>query len=224
MISPIRALLPPLLLLAATLASAEAPSLDNHEFDPGNARDIMAMCAACHGEFGQGGGDGAYPRLAGLPAAYIVGQLEDFKSRERLNIPMLPFATKRELPAEDVLDIAIHLSRLELLTSMPDLPEDTDSYERLLVAGRVFNVPRIEGDHALGASILKRSCKKCHGKKGEGRARVPYLAGQRSAYVRKQIDDILKDDRKHPDVEKHFGAYGSEDWDALIAHLSTLDD
>ena len=224
----IRGLLPQILTLlllvpGQVLADAAAP-LDLEAYDPDNAQDIMELCAGCHGEYGQGGGDGEYPHLAGMPAAYLVAQLEDFKTRERLNIPMLPFATDRELPAEDIRDISIHLSRLELLTRMPDVPEETSSYERLLIAGRVFNVARLEGDLARGRRVLKNSCAKCHGKEGEGRARVPQLAGQYSKYIRVQIELIVAGERKHPDIDEYFGPHDADDWDALLAHLSTLDD
>jgi hypothetical protein len=46
-------------------------------------------------------GWGVYPRLAGLNADYLAEQLEKFKSRERGNIPMIPFANEREFPARD---------------------------------------------------------------------------------------------------------------------------
>ncbi len=210
--------------LAALGQEAAPADLDLDAYDEYNARDINEICAACHGEFGQGGGDGVYPRLAGLPAEYLAAQLRDFKSRARLNIPMLPFATDRELPEEDLRDIAIYLSRLELLTKMPRLDEEMDSYEKLLIAARVFNIPRLDGDMARGREILAKECKSCHGKRGEGRARVPRLAGQFSVYIRLQIELILAGERTHPDVEENFGAYDEADWEALIATLSVLDD
>ncbi len=220
---PIRSLLFALCFLpaAATLRAAE---LDLNAYDEDNALDVHEICAACHGEFGQGGGDGEYPRLAGLPAGYIAGQVEDFKSRKRLNIPMLPFATERELPAEDVRDIAIYLSRIKLAPKLPVFAEGTDSYTKLLATRQVFNVPRIEGDLARGRVVLQKGCAKCHGKRGAGRAQVPPLAGQYSSYIRRQIDHILAGRRSHPDPEKYLRPYDDADWQALLAYLSTLDD
>jgi cytochrome c553 len=210
--------------LTLATGTPRAAELDLNAYDEDNARDVHEICAACHGEFGQGGGDGEYPRLAGLPAGYIVAQVEDFKARTRLNISMLPFATERELPAEDVRDIAIYLSRLELPTAMPAFEEGTDSYAKLLAARRVFNVPRLQGDLARGKAVLKRGCAKCHGKRGEGRAQVPPLAGQYSSYIQRQIDQVLAGKRNHPDKETYLQPYGEDDWRALLAYLSTLDD
>ena len=38
-----------------------------YEYDPENGEEINELCAGCHGEFGQGGKEGEYPRLAGQP-------------------------------------------------------------------------------------------------------------------------------------------------------------
>ena len=54
--------------------------------------------------------------LAGLSVEYMTKQIESFKHRERINIPMIPYATDRELPAGDIKTIAHYLSRIELPT------------------------------------------------------------------------------------------------------------
>ncbi|MBA1914309.1 c-type cytochrome, partial [Escherichia coli] len=43
-------------------------------------------CASCHGDLGQGKEN--VPRLAGLPADYIVKQIDDFHSGRRQNESM----------------------------------------------------------------------------------------------------------------------------------------
>jgi cytochrome c553 len=50
----------------------DAPSAPVWEYDPENAQEILGTCAGCHGNNGQGGGDGTYPRLAGMRAEYIA--------------------------------------------------------------------------------------------------------------------------------------------------------
>ncbi len=50
----------------------------------------MTACATCHGAHGEGGGDGVFPRVAGLPAAYIETQLKAFRDggrREPVDVP-----------------------------------------------------------------------------------------------------------------------------------------
>src|ERR671939_1001747 len=56
--------------------------------------------------------DGNYPRLAGLDAGYLARQLRHFKERRRVNIPMVPYTTERELPETDVVTIAGYLSSI----------------------------------------------------------------------------------------------------------------
>ena len=83
---------------------------DRVTMDMEYGEEINELCAGCHGEFGQGSGDGEYPRLAGMDRQYLVRQLQYFKDRSRLNIPMLPYATERELPDKDVQAVSAYLS------------------------------------------------------------------------------------------------------------------
>jgi len=177
-------------------------ALDESSYDPDNGEEINEICAACHGEYGQGGGDGTYPRLAGMPAKYTTIQLRAFKSRERINIPMFPYATEREMPEEDLRDISIYLSKLELYSKMPDLGADATAYEKLLVAKRTFNVARVEGD------IEKN----------------PPLAGQFTVYLRRQIDLFLSGERSHKNVDKYMRPLTDKDWNDLFAYLASVDD
>ena len=53
------------LVLMAAPAGASAADLQNGE-------EINEVCAGCHGDLGQGGKEGEYPRLAGQPAAFFL--------------------------------------------------------------------------------------------------------------------------------------------------------
>jgi cytochrome c553 len=196
------------------------------EYDPENAQDIMETCAACHGKNGEGGSDGTYPRLAGLRAKYIARQLRAFKSKERINIPMYPYAIERDLPEPDVLDIARLLSKIELPTEMPELPESASALERLLAADSVFNVPRAPGDVERGAGIYEEKCRKCHGKEAWGRGSSPQLAGQHTAYVRRQIELYKTGDRTYADerMQTVIDTLAEPEIEALLAYFSTRDD
>mgnify|MGYP003525568402 FL=1 len=55
--------------------SAAPPAEDS------KGKDINGVCAACHGEFGQGGKRGEYPRVAGQRAAYRKDQLKSIRAR-----------------------------------------------------------------------------------------------------------------------------------------------
>jgi len=205
-------------------AAEEKPAFDPNDFDKYNAEDINMVCAACHGENGQGGKKGVYPRIAGLPYEYIVEQLKLFRTRDRVNIPMVPFTEERELPDEDIHDISAFSAQIKLDNQVPELPEDTDAYVRLKAAEKVVQIARHEGDVKAGKSLYRSECKLCHGKTGYGKKNTPQLAGQYTRYLKKQIKEVLEGKRRHEDSEIMFGDLTEEDINNLMAYLSTLDD
>ncbi len=135
------------------VAQSKEPKAPRWKYDRENAREILETCAACHGKNGEGGKGGTYPRLAGLKAKYIAGQLRAFKARERINIPMYPYATERELPESDVRDIARLFSEIELPTEMPPPDPSMSALDLLRASRAIFVVPRVEGDVERGAEL-----------------------------------------------------------------------
>ena len=91
------------------------------DFDPDDAEEIMEVCAGCHGIHAQGTRDGEYPRLAGLAPAYLAREIQLFKERKRINIPMIPYANDHELPPEDVRTITAYLASIQLPRHMSPL-------------------------------------------------------------------------------------------------------
>ncbi len=215
----IRALTPLLLLPFSALAA-------NLEI----GEEINEVCAGCHGEYAEGGKEGEYPRLAGLPEQYIANELRRFKSRERLNHPMVPYTKERELPEEDLLDVSAYLPTIQLYSRLPPIDkENFNAYERLLQSKKLLNVRRIEGDYPAGKKIYRRDCSSCHGRKGEGKIEkgIPLLAGQYSAYLLKQIQAYQRGERIHDNEEQSdsiFREYSSQQIHDLLAYLSILDD
>ncbi|MCP4004581.1 MAG: c-type cytochrome [bacterium] len=218
------------LLIAVGSSAAEqkspaaSASSSTWKYDAGNARDILETCAACHGKSGEGGKQGAYPRLAGLNEVYLARQLRAFKTRSRINIPMYPYATERELPPDDVLDIARYLSQIELTTQMPVLDPKMGAYERLKIAQAVFNVPGVKGDIAQGAEIYQEECGECHGDEGWGDEDTPQLAGQHTYYLRVQIEKYRTGKRGSDDMDGLFDELNAGDLENLFAYLASRDD
>jgi len=191
--------------------------------------EINETCAGCHGAYGQGSLDGEYPRLAGLDPDYLALQIEHFKSRERLNIPMFPFATERELPGDDTRIVSAYLASIELPTVLPPIDEaNFNAYERLKSSESVLNIARYPGNIAGGERLYRRECANCHGDDGYGdRARAaPQLAGQHSVYLKRQVERFRKGERIHfhqRDAEI-FKAFADEEIDDILAFLSVVDD
>ncbi len=216
------------LLLACLLLAAAAPSR-GEEVDLENGFDINETCAGCHGVNGEGGKEGEYPRLAGLPAAYLARQLHLYRDRERPNLAMIEYVDERQMPDPDIRDIAAYLAAIELPIRMPDLPEDATSLEKLRAAEKVFNVPRVEGDPDAGQKIYKRECASCHGPEGWGdeSEAVPMLAGQYTQYLWRSVDKYLKGTRIHDPSDPEYrllAEFSETEIRDIFAYLSTVDD
>ncbi len=191
-------------LVLAALVTHGAAALASHEYDPDNAEEINEVCAGCHEEFGQGGKQGKYPRIAGLPKNYIEKQLLLFQDRKRPNMPMVEHVEKRQLPLDDIEDISIYLSRIKLKTKLPPVDENApgfNAYARLQEAKKLMQVPRAEGDIEKGGKLYRRECRSCHGEKGMGKKDVPPLAGQYTQYLWRQVKRFLKGERIHDEDE-----------------------
>jgi cytochrome c-type protein NapC len=200
------------------------------ELDIDYAEEINDTCAGCHGEFGEGTADGEYPRLAGMDANYLARQLRHFKTRERLNIPMFPYATERELPEEDVLTITAYLSQIKLPSKLPPIDESKafDALARLKASGLVVNIARYPGNVKRGQQFYQKQCAGCHGKKAEGdvRKEIPQLMAQRSLYLKRQIKKFRSGERLHDDPRDAdiFKSFDDDEINDMLAYLSILDD
>jgi len=184
------------LLLGSSALHAALP--DGHQ-DSG--KDIYGPCAACHGEFGQGGGRGEYPRIAGQRVAYLEYSLRMFRSRERQNLPMFPYTQERELSDADIKAVSAYVAGIELPTKPPEFKPTDDALTRLRAMEKVMIIPKLDGDLANGGKLYKEECAYCHGTDGRGKTRFPMLIGQYTNYLQKQMDAYLKGERPHDAVE-----------------------
>jgi cytochrome c553 len=185
-----------LIVLLAGFVPLAARALDIEQ-----AKDIMGVCASCHGELGQGGKHGEYPRLAGQQARYMADQLRAFRTRHRINIPMIPYTEERELSDEDISVISEYLASLKLQMKMPVFRGDEDALTRLLAVDKVMIVPRVEGNIDHGRDVYEDQCGFCHGKTGRGGGRYPMLIGQYTNYLQKQMSAYIRGERPHDEDE-----------------------
>jgi len=153
----------------------------------GNAesgRAKSATCAACHGADGNSATPD-WPSLAGQHPSYIVRQLKAFKSGDRQNVTMMPFA--QMLSDQDVLDVATYFSMQKPTPKGAD-PALVSLGQQIYRGG----VP----ERGIAACIA------CHGPGGHGNAFAAYprIGGQHSAYVAKTLKEYASGDRRS-DVE-----------------------
>lgn len=209
--------LPCLLGLAALAFGAGAQDL-------ARGREINATCAGCHGEFGQGGKRGEYPRLAGQRKAHLVDQLRAFRQRTRINIPMFPYTQERELPDADIEDVSAYLASVDLPTAWPEFKPEDDALTRLTAMEKVMILPRAPGDTDAGGVLYQRECAACHGRDGMGRGKFPRLVGQYTAYLKRQADAFVKGERPHDEVEVKgiLNRLGEQQIQDVLAYLTLI--
>lgn len=219
-------------LIASKKNIAKLFDLDSHNYDKLTGDEINQVCAGCHGEFGMGGSDGKYPRIAGLPTMYTIKEIVLFRERHRPNIAMVEHVEERQLPNNEVMDIAIFLNKLKLnnrLSIVDETAPDFDAYARLQEVKSVIQIGRTKGDIEKGKKLYRKECKSCHGSKGEGDQEdaTPMLAGQYQEYLWKQIDQYIKGKRLHDidDPEEEFlKDFSKKDLEDIFAYISMLDD
>lgn len=187
-------------------------------------KEVNGPCAGCHGEFGQGGKKGEYPRIGGQRAAYLEQQLRLFRDRVRINIPMFPYTEHRELSDNDIVDVSAYLATIKLPTKPPEFKETDDALTRLLAMEKVMIIPRAEGDIVNGEKHYQEHCANCHAKDGMGRSDFPMLVGQYTNYLMKQMVAYRNKERPH-DEDKPGGIldrFTEQDLQDMLAYLTSI--
>lgn len=187
-------------------------------------KEINGTCAGCHGEFGQGGKRGEYPRIAGQRQAHIMDQLRAFRLRTRLNLPMFPYTQERELSDTDIQDVSAYLASIELPTQWPQFKDSDDALTRLTAVEKVMIIPRAAGNLDNGRTLYQKECVTCHARDGMGRGKFPRLVGQYTSYLRKQMDAFVKGERSHDDDEAPgiLSQLKEQDLQDVLAYLTSI--
>jgi cytochrome c553 len=216
----------PVFPLIRALAAVVTVMLASSAFaaDGERGKELYEVCAACHGDMGQGGKRGEYPRLAGQREGYIRGQLKAFRDRSRINLPMFPYTQERELSDADMEDLADYLSGIELSSAYPDFKDTDDALTRLVAMEKVMIIARTPGNTEAGGAIFSKECAACHGKTGLGRGRFPMLAGQYTNYLMKQMAAFIKKERPHEEVKVGgiLNQFSQDTLRDIIAYITTL--
>lgn len=159
--------------MVAALFAAMASASDGATLaQQGNGNGAVA-CTSCHGTDGEGQAAAGFPRLAGLDAAYLRKQLDDFATGARVNAVMQPVAST--LSADQRAVLADYYAKLPVPThARVATPPASSAGEQLATHGR--------WDQGLPA------CEQCHGPGGVGvGAHFPPLTGQSATYIASQL-------------------------------------
>ena len=158
----------PLLLLALLVPAVGLGA------DAEAGKSLYAPCIACHGTAGEGNPTLSSPAIAGQSQAYLVRQLQNFRSGVRGTAPddvagaqMRPMAT---ILADDeaVANVAAYIASL-------DAP---------------VHDATVSGDAANGSKLYISRCGACHAGNGEGNDALfaPRLTNLRDSYIVEQVE------------------------------------
>ena len=158
------------------LASILITSLSNPILAAGDAEAGQAKSATCMGCHGLAGNSTIpnFPKLAGQSEAYIVKQLQYFKSGERGNAMMAGVALS--LSDQDMEDVAAYYSIQTISENSAKGSEEMIELGRKIYVGGKMDTQTT-------------ACIACHGPKGKGipTAGFPAVAAQHADYTASQL-------------------------------------
>ena len=180
--------------------------------DPAKGEAKAAACGACHGLDGNSA-DPQYPKLAGQNERYIARQLKLFKSGQRQNPVMQPFAAM--LSPQDMRDVGAFFAAKAVMPGTGD--EAFRDKGQALFRG---------GDHDAGLP----ACMACHGPAGRGNpgAAYPAIGGQHADYTKAKLtafrDGLVlgTDDDANPVMATVAANLSDDDIEALASYIEGL--
>ncbi|MBJ6979932.1 c-type cytochrome [Luteimonas sp. MC1782] len=155
---------------------------------PGNAQNgatLAGTCAACHGLDGKATIPEIYPNLGQQSELYMARQLALFKSGERQNAIMQPFASM--LSAQDMRDVGAHYATQAQSAGIADDTVVSEGpYEGMKFYEAGQQLYR-RGDFERGIP----ACMACHGPSGGGNPgpAYPLVGGQQSWYTARRLQE-----------------------------------
>ena len=165
---------------APTAAPAAAPAAEGKKLFLGKT------CVACHGRDGSKAIQ-MYPHVAGLDAAYLLRQMDEIASGDRLS-----GNDARGYPRTQGMKDVMHLVSAEERKAIADW---LSSLPPPKPAAQPADAARV----AKGKELYEASdCVACHGADGkEPQAEMPALGGQKRDYIALQIKEIRDGVRKN---------------------------
>jgi cytochrome c553 len=172
--------------LAVSAQAADAAQPAKPDVTRGQAIATQ-VCAACHGADGNSAG-GAFPKLAGQHAAYIVKELKDYKTQPGAKGPArnnpIMAGIAGALSDQDMINVAAYF---ETQKSKPGYAHDKDTVP---VAQKIYRGG--VADRGVPA------CAACHGPNGMGiPTQYPRLSGQWADYTAAQLTAFAQGTRNN---------------------------
>jgi len=176
-----------LFTLVACFATATVSANESHKVgDAAKGKTLSATCAACHGADGNSVNP-AWPKLAGQGSAYLMKQLNDFRSDKRAD-PTMSGQAKAIASEEDIMHLTAYFSSQKAKAGTAK--KDKVELGKAIYKGGV-----------LSSGVA--ACAACHGPNGSGNtaAKFPKISGQHTKYVIAQLK-AFKSGKRSNDVGK----------------------
>ena len=149
------------ILLAATAQAA----VDGQKlYTQGGANPAAAACVTCHGADGMGLAAAGFPRLAGLPAAYLSKQLHDLKQGGSREHPVMK-GIADALGDDEIQALANTLAAMPAPAGGAARGTPRSPGETLAVRGAwERNIPECVTCHGPAGSGVGRPSRRCRGR------------------------------------------------------------
>jgi cytochrome c oxidase subunit 2 len=150
---------------------------DAHAEDVAAGKAAYAICAACHGQQGEGNKAMNAPKLAGLEGWYLSRQMQAFQQGLRGTAPGDVHGRQMRPMAMAVANPTALTNLVAYIETLPDVAPETT----------------VSGDVAAGKAAYA-VCAACHGPQAEGMESMgaPRLAGQSDWYLVRQLENYRK--------------------------------
>ena len=163
-------------LILALLTTAVVVAGPNAAADQDVNSLATGVCSACHGPGGHSISP-VFPNLAGQQAAYVMLQLDAFRTHERgdPNARAYMWGMSSQLSDETIKALAQYYA--------------SQKPARVAAGGNAAMLA--EGQKIYTQGIKEQNvpaCASCHGAKGEGESAFPRLAGQHIEYLSAQLE------------------------------------
>lgn len=178
---------------------------------------LVVACVACHGDGGNSTTPN-FPKLAGQGGKYLLKQLNDIKSGNRVVTEMTGVLDK--LSDADMANIAAYFaSKPASLSGSKPLKVKVNSGEQvdgLALGTKIFR--------AGNATTSVPACSGCHSPLGLGNAPAGYprLSGQHAAYIEKQLKNFRAGERTNDGDSKIMRQVAQQMSDAEITAVANF--
>ena len=155
-------------LVSIALLALAQPALAQ---DMDRGRELFQLCAACHGEQGEGNALFLAPGIGGLPSWYVEAQLVKFRDGGR------------GTHFDDIPGMRMRPMALSLRTEHGDDLKDVTAYVSSLPVHKP--APTLSGGDAARGATHYAVCQACHGLAGQGvqATNGPPVANQADWYL-----------------------------------------